>query len=702
MHLFRKAAVFLLAVGTVFSALPSAVSAETDMKAGDQYGLVKNINAYVFVDKLIEGRDVQDSDVFTFHVEPVSEEAKEYAENGYLTYLDTITVGASLDPSDSIAEKLLQYAIDQYYKENPDGALTEEQIEAGRAFFKQVVNEELSMFSGSTDSLEGLWSAGIINITGREEKNDYGVMFPLIDDGNYTFRITEQAPESSDLITSKAVWELNINVNKPDKWSINWEPTYTLTRVTDDRGEADGTKYDITYVGGYDRPFIALDFSNTYAGSVLIQPADMTTYMNGEKGYGGVVTDGQTGAFGSADSLPEVGFYITLPDAIDDMLRGIWKDSDDIAQVEGPDGVREYVLDLSDYVTLKDSSSGRAWTLEMYGNGYSMAYNQYVYRLVSVSGQEPMKMQFTDRNGNIRTNDKFSVTNALFEQYGMEIYPGDVDAGNISAEIRIGESRTFTLPVEQVQGKLKVRYVTKEQSESVTDLVVSQDEVLAELGTLKQAVGIAPPDTVFYINESQIPVNESAVPSLLFDDVVSSEDGAGEYGDILKRAALSFLDIDMDNPQYEAKYIDLVDSHNGNAWLKASAPVTVYWPYPEGTDARTKFHLVHFKGLNREMQVDEVESMITGAEMEVMDVETDEHGIRFTSDGFSPFVLLWDSPVDTVTDTPDAPVPGSQTGGNKMGPSVKTGDTSYMTVWGAAAVLSFGVCAGVMRKKYSK
>lgn len=87
--------------------------------------------------------------------------------------------------------------------------------------------------------------------------------------------------------------------------------------------------------------------------------------------------------------------------------------------------------------------------------------------------------------------------------------------------------------------------------------------------------------------------------------------------------------------------------------LTTNQNVTVYWPYPEGTDENTKFYLVHFKDLDREIALDEVESGIESAETELMTVETDQYGISFQTDSFSPYVLLWDGAKNQPTPSTD-------------------------------------------------
>ena len=100
----------------------------------------------------------------------------------------------------------------------------------------------------------------------------------------------------------------------------------------------------------------------------------------------------------------------------------------------------------------------------------------------------------------------------------------------------------------------------------------------------------------------------------------------------------------------QLKYLDLVDTGNGNAWVESATGTYVYWPYPEGTDKNTEFTLRHFVGLDRETQYDGADAVadaITDAKMEDEDylqMEKTDEGIRFYTKGklaFSPFILMW-------------------------------------------------------------
>ena len=122
-------------------------------------------------------------------------------------------------------------------------------------------------------------------------------------------------------------------------------------------------------------------------GTVLVQPADITIYMGGSEGYEGVV-NGSDGTLGKTDnSLPEPGFYVTLPDVVNELLQA----------ETGVAGA----ADLSQYMTVRTASGDRVWTLEQYGATNSVAYDKFIYRIVAGDGQDPVRLEFRDEAGNL-------------------------------------------------------------------------------------------------------------------------------------------------------------------------------------------------------------------------------------------------------------------------------------------------------------
>lgn len=146
---------------------------------------------------------------------------------------------------------------------------------------------------------------------------------------------------------------------------------------------------------------------------------------------------------------------------------------------------------------------------------------------------------------------------------------------------------------------------------------------------------------------------------------------------------------------FQSQYLDLVDMNNGNAWVKASESVQVYWGYPEGTDENTRFTLWHFRGLHRDSTDGSGESGynledILAVEPEKVSVENTPQGIRFTVEpgGFSPFVLVWE---ETAAENPEAPT------GFSLLP--QTGDNSPLALWGSALVISLAILIVLCYKK---
>ena len=388
-------------------------------------------------------------------------------------------------------------------------------------------------------------------------------------------------------------------------------------------------------------------------GEAGVQPADLTIYMGGTKGYEGVLDD--DASITASNSLPEPGFYITLPDEVNQAL-----------QAAGVAPVGE-MANLSQYMRVYTQDGSREWKMEAYGATHSGAYEKHIYRIVPAEDQDPVRLQFTDETGKTYVSDTFDpmAEGNLSNEYTMSIYPGEVDLGNVLLDVKVNNT-TYTCKVNVQSGNLYVRYVTGEQTEVVTPVAAD----IAATTDRSKAYAVAQEGTKFTINESQVDVTNTAAPSLLFDEVVSSDNttGAGDYRTQLAQKAAQAAGQDFANVQYQAKYLDLVDANNGNVWLKASQPVTVYWPFPEGTDANTKFYLVHFKGLDREMATGDVTWKIEDAAANGVPVTTSEYGVSFmATDGFSPFVLMWETPAE---DEPEKPTTGGgDNGGSTPAPT---------------------------------
>ncbi len=361
--------------------------------------------------------------------------------------------------------------------------------------------------------------------------------------------------------------------------------------------------------------------------AISVTPADITIYMGGEQGYEAVVgTDGEILGKDN-NSLPEPGFTVTLPE-----------------KLKGTD-----VTEL----TFKEKDGTRTWHFETYDGQKGTD----VYRLVP-DGEEQTatRVIFTDKeDGHTIVSDEFTVGLEVNTSFDMALYKGSDETAVGDIETTIGE-KTYAVDSDNI-GELTVRGTTEDirfadanaNAESTADPELDVDD-----------------NTTFTINDSNVRVTDEEGIALLFDEVINNngEDRTG----LLEDKADEVLNVDADEMSYDFKYLDLVDTHNGNTWVKASDDVTIYWPLPEGTDADTDFTLLHFKDLHREMQSEEeIQQQIencdvetdatTGTSIEIVEV-TDEYVVMKTGEtGFSPFALAWETD-NGGSDTPGGDTPG--------------------------------------------
>ena len=394
-------------------------------------------------------------------------------------------------------------------------------------------------------------------------------------------------------------------------------------------------------------------------GSAAITPADITIYMNGEDGYEGVVDDDQM-AGESSNELPEPGFYITLPEFVNQMLVD--------AGLAG-EGTPANLSDIMSITATGNDGTSREWTLKPYGEDSttSSASRGYIYRVIPAEGQDPIRLEFTDDAGNTQVSDTFDPSDALYNNYDMNIYAGGTNMSTVKVNIVSADKDiNLSLPLEPKQGELTIRYVTSEsQNDTVSEVLEAENgeattEQLAQARQANPTKGFAVLDSnaTYYVNESTAEVTpdgqyHDAKPSLLFDDIVAGENGALEnelVGKAVQTIAANNGTLGSDY-EYEAKYLDLVDANNGNTWLTTNSPVTVYWPYPGETTTDTDFYLVHVHDLDRDMGTSDVIDQIGSANAEYIaidDAAKTDYGISFTLEpdengrvSFSPFVLVW-------------------------------------------------------------
>ena len=373
------------------------------------------------------------------------------------------------------------------------------------------------------------------------------------------------------------------------------------------------------------------------AQQIVIRPADITIYTGGD-GYEGVVngSDGEMTGSSTNHGLPEPGYYLVLPYDLNEDLR------EDLG-VTG-------TVDLSQHLRFTYGAD-RIWELELYNpNSYSMAYDYYIYQMVpQVAGQDPVRLEIKDGDTYV-TDDDFTIAlDTLYQEYEMKLYTGEVEASGITVQISVdGENwadvgRDEADGICTIVGTLTVRGTnSNDPTTSIESSVTSPvDVITAEAG-----------DVTYYINDSDIPVVNQDDVALLSDELV----GAGV--DTLLAEAEDRLGLAWyEDYEYQSQYLDLVDTSNGNAYvtLGAGDSVDIHWPMPNGTSRwNTEFYVVHFDGLDRNF--DDLDAQLDSGNVDLQ-VYTLGDGLRiengnlvFTTDTFSPFVLIWQ---DSDRDWPD-------------------------------------------------
>ena len=385
--------------------------------------------------------------------------------------------------------------------------------------------------------------------------------------------------------------------------------------------------------------------------AVTITPADLTIYQGGDEGYEGVYGD-EAIDLGS-NSLPHPLFKIATPASVSNI------------QVTG--------------LTFKTEDESKSWTPVYAGED---AEGNKLYYFQEAAGTPPVRVTYTNGEGDPVLSDDFVVGKDVqntYAEYTIDLYAGEneEDFSNIKAD---------TYPISVNSGTLTVRAV--EADDPTSDIVVvtpAEDGSVTYTQAVSagSAVAVVPDNTVYTLNNTGVQLPTDSKPSLLFDEIITSDANGQERMDKLEETANAWLNENVgttsNTRNLEFKYLDLVDANNGNAWIKASNPVTIYWGYPATTDQNTTFKLLHFKDLHRDTSGGDNTGFdpgdIANSEIEEVKVTNNSNGISFTvkSGGFSPFVLVW----ETAAEEPD---PGTDPNPNPGGGDSHSDPTGNLTI----------------------
>ena len=384
------------------------------------------------------------------------------------------------------------------------------------------------------------------------------------------------------------------------------------------------------------------------AQQIVITPADITVYTGGT-GYDGVVDGAEN------HGIPEPGYYFTLPAALNDALKD---------QGEG-------YVDLSQYIRLNhEGENSRQWVLEFYdGTKNSEATQGYIYRLVEDSQDgtsgTPAKLVIKDSNGKPITTDKLDINDgALFQEYTMSLDDSAVKENEIVVEVLIngswvnvndqyGEGTVAGLILGE--GTLTVRGTDNSTPTLTTDIGSDESDVtgndqIANEESQTTITAVAPEGTDYTINGSDVTTGGSI--GLLTDGLLPNDVLSGY---------LDEHNLTDENTKVDYQYLDLVDMSNGNAYVTADSALDIYWKLPADADVSGDFYVVHFNGLDRNYDVDQLDQLIGDANHAVtiyseakknLDVVTinGEQYLKFATSSFSPFALVYDTKDEPVVE----------------------------------------------------
>ena len=359
----------------------------------------------------------------------------------------------------------------------------------------------------------------------------------------------------------------------------------------------------------------------TDAVTVDIVPADITVYVGGD-GYVGAV-DGDGEPLGESSGFPVPGFTVTA---------------------EGLDGFDP----TNAFLTYQKGSTSYSWGIVPYDGVQGASHG--IYRFDPQPGSNThVKISFFDESlDDYVSSDSFDIEGSLGKDLKMEVYGENI----LMEYVKLVYDDAAEYAVTSGNGTLKVRSTTGDEDYGS---VVEHQDLIA-----RGRPGVLADDVSFRLNDRDVMVAREGV-RLLFDDIIEHNISGVSNTQLLINRADEVLGGSSDSRRYEAKYLDLVDTSNGNAWVAADGAVTVYWPLPAGTGWNTNFTLLRFDGLNRETSVGNVENLIATCNVTPIRVENTGTHIKFTVEkaGFAPFILVWDeynTPITPIPEPDNSPV----------------------------------------------
>ena len=241
----------------------------------------------------------------------------------------------------------------------------------------------------------------------------------------------------------------------------------------------------------------------------------------------------------------------------------------------------------------------------------------------------------------------------------------DIEPGEYEITLEDADGITVqgnSAKVEFKPGTLTVRYV------SDPERIVSKNDnfstpALTEAPTAQRengmAIGVLSEGTEIKTNGLDslgvLGIEGEAEIHLMFDGLLPAvEGGDGSVREQMLIDRAEKLGYTLTEGQYQHKYLDLINAHDGNAWVTSSQGVDVYWPYPAGTDSSYTFYVLLYDDVNREYGIgttDKLEEQIKNSPITKFVGTPTDAGVKFhlNEGDFGPCALVW-----TKTEEPAA------------------------------------------------
>lgn len=660
----------------------------------------------------------------------------------YYFYRDVFGVSSSANVTFEMMCQIYDYLAQEGYE--GDTAITDYMLD----YYNEKRNVDYStlteLFADHPDWLDGnlVTNNGIWTMT-QDELESYIEKYPWIDrfvsvktSGNkLSVQIKWPEPELAAVsynsfymgLFSSVYGEDNVNTLNPNGSGVEFarahgigdylpgtdlynETNQYFAELTDNPLQPNGT-LEIWSGYGIDGPGMGNSYQNysfTYYNIIeleKVKPVEMSlsdiTIYTGGNGYDGVVegADGETIAE-DEQGFPTPGFYIDLPQELNDKL-----------------GTTQNLANLITLHYNDDNGDERAWNLELYGTrDHSVNGQRYVYKFATEEGTEAVRVQLRpldDPDGDYILSDDFApALDDQYKEYAMEVYNGAIDANYVTADITIG-GKTYTYPVaEGNSAKLTVRANNDEKHAEVVD---DQSKVVSG-----DFAAIAEDGTNYFVNDTEVEVADTTGVRLMVDTLIDEQ----VLVDYLKTDPE--VTLPKGNLTFVQKYMDLVDTNNGDAYLTMGdgQEVTVLWPVPEDYINDGGAVIYHFEGVDRDYNtgnvVENIDELIQ-IHPEMVTVNGTEY-FEFTTSSFSPFVLAYANsyPVtpqnpgsDTTTESNPQTTPKPEVTQTKAPTATvqsttipQTGDESNITLLVVVMLIAgsgaLGMAVYGKKKKYSE